>query len=452
LSPQLLRVVYTERIDMADEPGKLTDQISQGHRPESIQLFQVVALDGAEQRWRATGGKLAIGSHGRNDVVLTEPTVSRYHCELHASSQGVWVTDLESRNGTLVEGVRVKEAMVKHGDVLCLGRARLRFEQLTERESLELSPRASFGPLVGSSLAMRTVFATLERTSKTDATVLLEGETGTGKGAIAEAIHAASPRHDGAFVVVDCGALAPSLLESELFGHERGAFTGADSRRIGAFEEASGGTIFLDEIGEFPPEMQPKLLRVLENRTVRRLGQNVYHPVDVRVIAATHRDLRSLVNEGRFRADLYYRLAVVRIRVPSLRERLTDLPELVAGLLRGLGSDATQLARLTKPDVIHRLESSAWPGNVRELRNYLERSLVLDHAAPIDAPGDESTVELPEARRRALDAFERRYLEELLSRHGGKVAAAARAAGVARVYLYRLLGKHGLKPRGASQD
>jgi DNA-binding NtrC family response regulator len=435
---------------MIHEPGKPTDEIASADRPTSIQLFQVVLLDVPEpQSWRATGGRLAIGSQSRNDVVLTEPTVSRYHCELKASAQGVWVTDLESRNGTLVEGVRVKEALLRHGDVLALGRARLRFEQLNERESLELSPRGSFGPLVGSSLAMRTVFATLERTAHADATVLLEGETGTGKGAIAEALHAASARKDAPFVVVDCGALAPSLLESELFGHEKGAFTGADTRRIGAFEEASGGTIFLDEIGEFPAEMQPKLLRVLENRAVRRLGQNAYKPIDVRVIAATHRDLRGLVNSGHFRADLYYRLAVVRVRVPSLRERLTDLPELVAGLLRGLGADATQLARLTKPDVIHRLEASAWPGNVRELRNYLERSLILNEPAAVDPPMAEGGIlPLAEARHRALVAFERRYLEDLLGQHGGKVAAAARAAGVARVYLYRLLGKHGIKPGG----
>jgi DNA-binding NtrC family response regulator len=437
---------------MVDEPAKPTDEIAQRSPPASVQLFQVTMLDGPEQTWRAAGGRLAIGSHDRNDVVLTEPTVSRYHCELRAAPAGVWVTDLESRNGTLVEGVRVKEAMLRHGDVLCLGRARLRFAELAEHESLELSARAAFGPLVGSSLAMRTVFATLERAAATDATVLLEGETGTGKGAIAEALHAASPRRDGAFVVVDCGALAPTLLESELFGHERGAFTGAETRRIGAFEEASGGTIFLDEIGELPAEMQPKLLRALENRAVRRLGQNAYRPVDVRVVAATHRDLRALVNSGHFRADLYYRLAVVRVRVPSLRERLADLPELVVGLLRGLGADATQLARLTKPDVIHRLETSAWPGNVRELRNYLERSLVLDQPAAVDPPAEgAATLELAEARRRALAAFERRYLEDLLAQHGGKVAAAARAAGVARVYLYRLLAKHGLRPGGPAE-
>jgi len=229
-----------------------------------------------------------------------------------------------------------------------------------------------------------------------------------------------------------------------MFGHAKGAFTGADQARAGAFEEASGGTIFLDEIGEMPLDMQPRLLRALENRTVRRVGTNVQQPVDVRVVAATNRDLRMLVNEGRFRADLYYRLAVVRVRVPPLRERPTDLPELASALLANLGASPDQVARLTGPDVMRRLEASTWPGNVRELRNYLERSLVMDAPPPVEEL--ELAASLPAARRRALDAFERRYLEDILQRHNGKVSAAARAAGVARVYLYRLMSKHGIKP------
>ena len=272
--------------------------------------------------------------------------------------------------------------------------------------------------------------------------------------AIAEALHAASPRAKGPFIVVDCGALTGSLLESELFGHEKGAFTGADTRRIGAFEEASGGTIFLDEVGELPLEMQPRLLRVLENRTIRRVGHNTQTPVDLRVVAATNRDLRGLVNDGHFRADLYYRLAVVRIHVPPLRDRLTDLPELAATLLKGFDASAAQLARLTSPELLDRLLSSAWPGNIRELRNFLERSMVLDADAQLDAPLAEpdAFLPLPEARQRTLDAFERRYLVELLRRFHGKVAVAARAAGVGRVYLYRLLAKHGMKPGATGAD
>ena len=199
--------------------------------------------------------------------------------------------------------------------------------------------------------------------------------------------------------------------------------------------------------------MQPRLLRVLENRTVRRVGHNTQTAVDLRVIAATNRDLRGLVNDGTFRADLYYRLAVVRLHVPALRDRLTDLPELAATLLRGFDASPAQLARLTSPEVLDRLLASAWPGNIRELRNYLERSMVFEADAQLDAPlgTSDALLTLPEARRRALDAFERRYLEDLLQRHHGKVAAAARTAGVARVYLYRLLAKYGLKP-GAGAD
>ncbi len=431
------------------EQGPTVD-ISTG-TTESIGVFQVTTVDEPTQQWRGNGGRMTIGSHASNDVVINDATVSRFHCELKVLGDGVWVTDLDSRNGTIVDGMRVKEAMLRHGHVLRLGRAGLRFERLAERETLEVSPRSAFGSLVGTSLVMRAVFANLERTSRTDATVLLEGETGTGKGAIAEALHAASPRARGPFVVVDCGALTPSLLESELFGHEKGAFTGADARRIGAFEEASGGTIFLDEIGELPAEMQPRLLRVLENRTVRRLGHNAQTPVDLRVVVATHRDLRGLVNDGRFRADLYYRLAVVRIRIPALRDRLTDLPDLIGSLLHGRGATVAQIAQLTSPSMLDRLGASAWPGNVRELRNYLERSLILDDAVEPE-PASDAVVPLPDARRRALDTFERRYLEDLLRRHGGKVAPAARAASVARVYLYRLLAKHGMKPGGIPDE
>jgi two-component system, NtrC family, response regulator GlrR len=437
--------------DDAESLGKTAAATLQSDKPggvaaETVRLFQLVSLDGA-QRWRAAGGRLSVGSQPGNDVVLDDPTVSRFHCELTTSADGVWVADLDSTNGTSVGGIRVKAALLSHAHVLTLGNSSLRFERLPEREPLDVSPRRSFGPVVGSSLAMRSVFAVLERAAPSDATVLLEGETGTGKGAVAEALHAAGARRDGPFVVVDCGALAPTLLESELFGHERGAFTGADARRIGAFEEASGGTIFLDEIGELPLEIQPRLLRVLENRAVRRLGQNSYVPIDVRVIAATNRDLRAQVNEGGFRADLYYRLAVLRVHIPPLRERLVDLPELVSELLHGLGATPAQLARLTAGSVLERLQRSSWPGNVRELRNYLERSLILDSPAPLDGAHEgPGTLPLPEARRRALDAFERRYLEDLLRAHDGKVAAATRTAGVARVYLYRLLSKHGMKP------
>jgi transcriptional regulator with PAS, ATPase and Fis domain len=299
----------------------------------------------------------------------------------------------------------------------------------------------------------------LELAAGTDVTVLLEGETGTGKSVAAESLHLRSKRKDGPFMALDCSAIPANLLESELFGHERGAFTGAEVRRIGAFEEASDGTIFLDEIGELPLELQPKLLRVLERREVRRVGSNNVIPVDVRVIAATNRDLRTEVNAGRFRPDLYFRLAVVKIPIPSLRERADDIPDLVDRFLEERGATPQQAARLREPAFQANLRAAAWPGNVRELRNYLEKCIVFQTTPPIEAEVEMPTGERPlavggdvdlsialgEARRRVTEEFEARYLKSLLRKHDGKVAAAATAAKVDRVQLYRLLRKHGLK-------
>jgi DNA-binding NtrC family response regulator len=294
---------------------------------------------------------------------------------------------------------------------------------------------------------MRAAFALIEKAAATDATVLLEGETGTGKEGAAEALHLLGPRRDKPLVVVDCAAIPVNLLESELFGHEKGAFTGATSRRIGAFEEADGGTVLLDEIGELPLELQPKLLRVLERKELRPLGSNQVLRLDVRVIAATHVDLRAAVNRRSYRADLYFRLSVVRITLPPLRERPEDIPLLVERLLQRLGTREEARIELLRPEFLRALQRHSWPGNVRELRNFLERCVVFQQPLPLEgkeAPPASST--FAEARQRAVDDFERRYLGQLLAAHGGKVAAAAQAAGVGRAHLYRLLHKHGLGP------
>ena len=298
----------------------------------------------------------------------------------------------------------------------------------------------------------------LARAAESDATVLLEGETGTGKSQAAQAVHGRSARRDGPFVIVDCGTILGNLLESELFGHEKGAFTGAAERRIGAFEEAAGGTLFLDEIGELPLDLQPKLLRALEAREVRRVGSNSYRPVDVRVIAATNRDLRADVNAGRFRADLYYRLAVVTVALPPLRQRPEDLPAIVDEILTTLRAPAAAAAPLRTPDFLAQLRGAAWPGTVRELRNYLERCLILRTIVP--AP-EGAAAAAPEAagafaidptaayateRERAIADFERRYFRALLRLHDGKVARAAAAAGIDRAYFYRVLRRHGTAP------
>ena len=315
--------------------------------------------------------------------------------------------------------------------------------------------------MIGQSEAMKRVFETLGRAAKSDATVLLEGETGTGKEISAEALHRNSRRRDKPFLIVDCGAIPPQLLESELFGHERGSFTGAVSSRQGVFEAAAGGSVFLDEIGELAIDLQPKLLRVLERREVRRIGTNQHVPVDVRLIAATNRGLRSEVAARKFRSDLYYRLAVVEVKLPPLRERAGDLPALVDYILKGLGPLDEEIAHaLLAPEFLVKLGEHDWPGNIRELRNFIERCVALgdvraptSNRVPAQASPEEAALSqrpLREAREEWTNTFERRYLEELLATHDNRVSAAARAAGVDRIYFYRLLWKHGLRTREAS--
>jgi DNA-binding NtrC family response regulator len=420
-----------------------------------VRRFRLEVVEGAEPRaaCESVSDRCSVGSHDLNQLVIADPTVSRFHCEVRLEKEGAVVRDLSSRNGTIVDGVAVREAYLRGGSLLRLGRTMVRFDFSTESNPLPVSERTSFGPLVGNSIPMRAVFALLERAATSDATVLLEGETGTGKGAAAEALHLASARAGKPLVVVDCGAIAANLLESELFGHQKGAFTGAAGGRVGLLEEANGGTIFLDEIGEMPLDLQPKLLRALESREIRPVGANNTIPLDVRVVAATNRDLRAEVNAGRFRPDLFYRLAVVRIVMPPLRQRSEDLGLLMERLLDSLGVAEEQRVPLRTPEFQAALQHSTWSGNIRELRNFLERCVVLERALPVGETSSvpvegqvDSSMPFSEARRRALDAFERRYLQGLLQAHQGKVSQAALSAGIDRVYLYRLLRRHGIKP------
>jgi two-component system response regulator GlrR len=474
LPSRMRRALYiAPMIDPAGFQGPKETLALEG-TPLAVRRFRLIVVEGpgAGMVWESSGDSCSVGSQSGNDLCVPDPTVSRYHCELRLEKQRVAVDDLGSKNGTFVDGVQVKQAYLRANSMLRLGSTTLRFELGDEVNRLPVSSRSSFGQLLGASPIMRAVFGVLERAAPTDSTVLLEGETGTGKTEAAESIHRVSPRANGPFVVVDCAAIPDNLLESELFGHERGAFTGAVARRTGAFEEADGGTLFLDEIGDLPAILQPKLLRVLETRAIRRVGGTGTQKVDVRIVAATNRDLRAEVNAGRFRADLYFRLAVVRVTLPPLRARAEDLPLLAEAMLRRLGGGADDLALLSRPDFHQRLMSSAWPGNVRELRNYLERCLVFDDVVPPGDTTDEPTPPppnrgvvapasdkedtsaallerpLPVAREHAIEAFERRYLEALLQRHDGRMTAAAAAAGIGRVYLYKLLVKHQLKKKG----
>ena len=435
------------------DPG-VTEPVDPAARQILVRQLRLTVEQGtgAGREILSRAHRLVLGSDEGVDLTLADPAVSRFHCEIRVEEGRVWIRDLGSRNGTLVDGVRVIEAELDPGARIGLGRTRLRFDLGAEHVSVPLSERDRLGRLVGGSNAMRAVFAVLERAARTDATILLEGETGTGKEAAAESIHDASPRRSQPFVVIDCGAIPPNLLESELFGHEKGAFTGASAPRTGAFEAAHRGTIFLDEIGELAPELQPKLLRVLERREVKPIGANQYQPADVRVIAATNRDLRAEVNARRFRADLYYRLAVVEVRLPPLRERREDLPLLVATLTEHLPAEVR--AELSGPAYLDDLVRHSWPGNVRELRNFLERSAALGPglSRPAGAPAQEDgpvAVDASRPLRETRDGWnrrcERQYLDDLLRQHGDNLAGAARAASIDRAHLYRLLWKHGLR-------
>ncbi|MDC0672433.1 sigma 54-interacting transcriptional regulator [Nannocystis radixulma] len=422
----------------------------------SVRRFGLTVVEGPAVgvTWQSTTDRCSIGSHSSNHCIVDDPTVSRFHCEIVVDDTGARVRDLNSRNGTVLDGVSVLEAYLRAGSLLRVGKTVLRFELGLEVNRLPLADEPRFGSLTGASPPMRATFAMLARAAESSATVLLEGETGTGKSQAARSIHRKSGRADGPFVVVDCGAIHGNLLESELFGHEKGAFTGASERRLGAFEEAAGGTLFLDEVGELPLDLQPKLLRALEAREVKRVGANTHRPVDVRLVAATNRDLRTEVNLGRFRADLYFRLAVVTIRMPPLRQRPEDIPALVDEILASLHASPEQVEQLRAPAFQAGLRHAVWAGNVRELRNYLERCIVLGPGEPEPGGGEaagegflvDPTAPYAAERVRALADFERRYFEALLRLHDGKVARAADAAGIDRTYLYRLLRRHRGEP------
>ncbi len=431
---------------MDDTPRLTTPQ----PRPKLVvRKFRVVVTAGPDKgkELTADGQTVLIGTQQPAEFLLTDPKVSRLHCELAVTSGRVIIRDEGSLNGTTVDGVAIFKAELRDGQTIGVGDTKLRFELGSERATIAVSEQPRFGRLVGESLAMRAMFVTLERAAKSDATVLLEGETGTGKEATAESIHDASARSGGPLIVVDCSAIPSNLLESELFGHEKGAFTDAREQRLGAFELAHKGTIFLDEIGELGLDLQPKLLRALESHEIKRVGGGRYQPIDVRVIAATNRSLRHEVNDKRFRADLYYRLAVLQIRLPPLRERLGDLPMLVEHFLP---QDAAAVLRSTA--FLDELARHRWSGNVRELRNYLERCVALGEQPPVEDAGLEGdglrvdpTVPIRVMREQWLAVLERKYVAEVLKLADNNVTKAAKLAGIGRVQLWRLLQRHGLQ-------
>jgi len=420
---------------------------------------------------------IRIGARRGNDVQLSDSKVSGLHCEIRLDDRGYRLRDLDSTNGTYVSSLRINDVYITSGAQIALGSTRLKFDPLGESVEIELADTDKFGSMIGRSVKMRELFARLEKLARTDTTVLVTGETGAGKELVAEALHDHSARKDGPFVVLDCGSIPPNLIESELFGHERGAFTGATASYAGAFERAHGGTVFLDEIGELPLAMQPKLLRVLERKEVRRVGGAKTIEVDVRIVAATNRDLGVEVNRGRFREDLYYRLAVARIHVPPLRERKDDLPLLIEHILATTpGGEVASIAQET----IDLMVKHDWPGNVRELRNVIERAVLLAETpdsedalrrAPAPTPRSEPSITVTpsqtatstegqmtvpvdvsvpfkNAKQTVISEFERRYISRLLAQHDGNISAAARAAGIDRMSIHKMLHRLGLANPG----
>ncbi len=400
-------------------------------------------------------GVVRIGTAESNDLVLDDRRISRTHLEVEVSPTGVQVRDMRSKNGTFFQGSRIGTVdLPLAGAVLTLGDSEVAFHPDDDPVAQPMSLRERCGRLLGKSAVMRQLFGQIERVALSGATVLIHGETGTGKELVAEALHELSPRSARPFVVVDCGAIPRELIESELFGHVRGAFTGAVSDRRGAFERADGGTIFLDEIGELALDLQPKLLRALEASTVRPVGGDKTIEVDVRVVAASLRDLKAAVEQKLFREDLFFRLSVVDLEVPALRDHLEDLPILVDHFLRDLGAPPLG------GDSLATLASSTWPGNVRQLRNVLERAVALAgggtpiiRSEDVDLPSAQLSpsklFELPYkvAKDEMLAQFTREYLEALLARHGGNVSAAAREAKIDRNWIVALAKRHGVRVR-----
>jgi transcriptional regulator with GAF, ATPase, and Fis domain len=466
---------------MANNPAVTT--IFDGGRAtvRHLRKAKLVVLTGNEQGKEIEMTKAHVGG-GRsiiNDLPLTDKAVSGTHFEIRSGDDGYKLVDLDSTNGTFCGDLRIKEVFLKPGTKFRVGHTEIQFLALNDVVEIPLSAEDRFGHVLGASVKMREIFATLEKVAPSDLTVLLTGETGTGKELVARSIHNMSTRAAKPFVVLDCGAIPKDLIESTLFGHEKGAFTGAVGQHKGCFEQATGGTIFLDEIGELDIGLQPKLLRVLENRELKRVGGDRVIKIDVRVLAATNRDLRAMVNKGTFREDLYFRLSVIHVENPPLRQRKEDIPQLVHHFLAEVAK-RRGMSMNVAVDSMQSLMSHEWPGNVRELRNVIERAASLcdtptitrgdlafgrsfgapppqqtssaaSGAAPSGGGGFDSALFEPgktfkDSKQLVLDEFEKRYLKGLLERNKGNITRSAHEAGLTRYHLRGLLKRHNLSP------
>ena len=417
-----------------------------------------------------TRRRVTIGSKEPADFIIEDARVSRLHAAIEVDARGYRLLDTGSKNGVFVGELMVQSVYLRPGTIFLVGQVSVQFEVTTEEVEVRFSQRNRFGNMLGQSLSMREIFALLERVSPSDLTILVEGKSGTGKELVAEAVHKHSPRHRGPFVVFDCSAVSSELIESELFGHVKGAFTGAVSSRKGAFENAQGGTLFIDELGELGLDLQPKLLRALERREIRRVGSNEAIAVDVRIVAASNRSLNDEVARGSFREDLYYRFAVLKVILPSLQERVEDIPLLVEHFLQDAAARTGRSGLGVSYATMERLKAYSWPGNVRELRNFIERAVVLaNDSGQVDArflqplvsdTSDEPPViaeraltaagipvDLPfkDAKNQLIEKFEVLYWQRLMEQTEGNVTQAARIAGIHRKSVEYILKKLGLE-------
>ncbi len=459
------------------------------------------AADDPSREWTFDKEEIRIGSMEDNDVVLHDDTVSRYHCRIVQDDTSWVVIDQHSTNGTFINKVRVREGHLKPGCMLAVGQHQLKFNAREEEVRIVPSAADRCGGLIGADPKMREIYSIIEKIAPTATTIVIDGETGTGKEVVAQAIHSLSPRQRGELVVFDCGAVPPNLIESELFGHEKGSFTGAMMTRTGLFEQADGGTLFLDELGELPIDLQPKLLRALEQREVRRVGSTKAQKVDVRIIAATNRNLDDEVRAGRFRQDLYYRLSVVRLHLPSLRDRTDDIPLLVQHFLDhgSYNRGPAGKPRITgiSREAMDKLQGYPWPGNVRELVNVVERAVsfcdselielgdlpeavrssrastarevrrpstagptaagsqpAMPAAVPMHTPEElvSGDITFKDAKERWVATFERDYIVQTLRRNTGNISHAARQADIDRKYFRKLMKKYDIEAAGVDDD
>jgi DNA-binding NtrC family response regulator len=429
-----------------DDDGPRTSTLARTATVGRIEPLRLCVIEGADRGKEAVikEGTAVIGTRSDCTLVLTDTAVSRRHASVELLGSRVRVRDLGSKNGTRYMGARIETVEIPVGSTVQVGETGIALLPARVAQGA-LSERTELAGLLGKSVRMRRLFAEVERVGPSDAPVLVLGETGTGKEGIARAVHSLSPRNARPFRVFDCAATQRDLLPSALFGHVRGAFTGAIKDAPGALEEVDGGTLFLDEIAELPIELQPTLLRALETRSYSRVGESRSRSVDFRIVAATHQNLEDRVQKGLFRRDLFYRLAAIILQVPPLRERAEDIPLLAEHFARDVAGQPFTLPS----SAVATLCAYQWPGNVRELRNTVERAVTLGpHTLMPEGGAEGAEPDFHQARERAIQVFEKSYLEALLDRHGGSASAAAREANIARSYFYRLLEEHGLKKKG----